>query len=76
MDAPVLAFYGDQDANLMQTLPDLKRHMAVHNKEFEPVIYEGAGHAFFNETNARQYKPDYAKDAWAKTLAFLKKNLA
>jgi carboxymethylenebutenolidase len=72
---PVLAFYGDQDAHLMETLPALKENMARADKKFEAVVYPGVGHAFFNDTNARMYRADAAKDAWEKTLAFLKKNL-
>ena len=33
--------------------------------------YDGAGHAFLNFTNAERYRPDPARDAWAKALAFL-----
>jgi carboxymethylenebutenolidase len=73
---PILAFYGDQDANLMQSLPQLKEDMARDNKQFEAVVYPGAGHAFFNDTNAYMYNPGFAKDAWEKTLAFLHKHLA
>jgi carboxymethylenebutenolidase len=73
---PVLAFYGEQDANLMGTLPKLKEDMAKQGKQFEAVVYEGAGHAFFNDTNSRMYKADFAKDAWDKSLAFLKAHLS
>ena len=41
----------------------------------EVVIYEGAGHAFFNDTRAEAYVQDAARDAWAKTLAHFKKHL-
>ena len=73
---PVLAFYGDQDANLMQTLPKLREDMKKSGGTFEAVVYQNAGHAFFNNTNPRAYNPRASKDAWDKTIAFLKKNLA
>jgi carboxymethylenebutenolidase len=72
---PVLAFYGDQDANLIQSLPKLKDDMQKHGKQFEAVVYEGAGHAFFNDSNPHAYRADNARDAWDKTLAFLAKHL-
>ncbi len=75
IDCPVLAFYGDQDINLMQSLPQLKASMKEHGRNFEAVVYPNAGHAFFNDTNTRMYNPSAAKDAWEKTLAFLKKHL-
>lgn len=72
---PVLAFYGDQDAHLMETLPTLRENMERAGKKFEAVVYPGAGHAFFNDTNTRMYRADAAADAWIKTLQFLKGNL-
>lgn len=72
---PILAFYGDQDANLMQSLPQLREDMQKNRKQFEAVVYPNAGHAFFNDTNARMYNPRAAQDAWGKTLTFLSKNL-
>jgi len=72
---PVLAFYGDQDARLMETLPALKEVMARAGKKFEAVVYPGVGHAFFNDTNPRAYNREAANDAWGKTLGFLKEKL-
>jgi carboxymethylenebutenolidase len=72
---PVLAFYGDQDERLMESLPELKENMAKNNKSFDAIVYPGAGHAFFNDTNERMYRPETAQDAWKRTLEFLKKNL-
>ena len=75
MHYPVLALYGDQDATLMESLPALKENMKKSDKAFEAIVYSGAGHAFFNDTNSRQYRPDAAHDAWERALEFLKKNL-
>ena len=72
INCPVLAFYGDQDTNLMESLPTLKENMKKEGKDFEAVVYPGVGHAFFNDTNAHAYDKTSAKDAWEKTLAFLK----
>lgn len=69
---PILAFYGDQDAHLMETLPALKENMTKNGKTFEVVVYPGAGHAFFNDTNPRMYRADAAADAWKRALEFLR----
>jgi carboxymethylenebutenolidase len=37
-------------------------------------VYEGAGHAFFNDTRA-SYRPQAAADAWQRTLAWLSGHL-
>jgi carboxymethylenebutenolidase len=78
MDAvtcPILAFYGEEDTNLISTLPDLKKEMKKHGKDFEAIVYPNTGHAFFNDTNPNRYNKEAATDAWKKTLAFLSKNL-
>jgi carboxymethylenebutenolidase len=73
---PILAFYGDNDAPLMESLPQLKNAMNVNGKNFESVVYPDAGHAFFNDTNSRMYNKPAAEDSWKRTLDFLKKYLA
>jgi carboxymethylenebutenolidase len=73
---PILAFYGDKDTNLMESLPTLKTDLTAAQKAFELVVYEGTGHAFFNDTNAHAYNAEYAADAWKRTLSFLTANLA
>jgi carboxymethylenebutenolidase len=75
LHSPVLAFYGDQDAHLMQSLPELEEEMKKNGKAFEAVVYPGVGHAFFNDMNTRMYNQDAAHSAWNKTLQFLSKNL-
>ncbi|MEK6601997.1 MAG: dienelactone hydrolase family protein [Candidatus Binatota bacterium] len=39
-------------------------------------MYPGAKHAFNNNTNPDRYHPEAARDAWARTVSFFKKNLA
>jgi carboxymethylenebutenolidase len=48
--------------------------MKKAGKSFEDKIYEGAGHAFFKDTG-ECCNAEAAKDAWARALAFLRKNL-
>jgi len=72
---PILAFYGEYDKNLVESLPELQESMKKFNKEFDSVVYPNCGHAFFNDTNPAMYNKDAATDAWEKSLAFLSKNL-
>ena len=44
--------------------------------QFTSHVYEGAGHAFFNDTNKTTYRPDVAADAWSRSLEFLRATLA
>lgn len=73
---PVHAFYGDQDERLMAGLPEVVRSMEEAGVDFEPTVYPGARHAFFNDTNPIAYDADAAADAWSRTLAFLAERLA
>ncbi len=75
VSCPVLAFYGAKDENLMSGLPELERQMKAHKKDFTAKVYEGTGHAFFNDTNEMMYNADAAKDAWKRALEFLKRHM-
>ena len=72
---PVLGIYGSKDERITSKVPEVAATMKKLNKSYEYKIYEGAEHAFFNDTNQQRYAADAAKDAWAQTLAFLKKHL-
>ncbi|WP_425956513.1 dienelactone hydrolase family protein [Xylanimonas sp. McL0601] len=73
---PVHAFYGRDDERLMAGLPEVERTLRDAGVEFEATVYDGAGHAFFNDTNARTYVPGAAADAWRRVLTFLAEALA
>jgi len=72
---PVYALYGKKDEALMETLPALAEAMQTAGRDFTYEVYEGAGHAFFNDTNKIAFVPEAADDAWEKVLAFLHQNL-
>lgn len=71
---PVLGLYGETDERITSRVPEVAEALKKSGKQFEYKIYTGAGHAFFNDTGER-YNPEAAKDAWARTLAFLRTNL-
>lgn len=73
---PIHAFYGGTDERLMTSLPSVTRAMAAAGVDFRSTVYDGAAHAFFNDTNATTYDPDAASDAWSRLLAFLGERLA
>lgn len=71
---PVLGLYGETDERITSRVPEVAEALKKAGKRFEYKIYAGAGHAFFNDTGER-YHAEAAKDAWQRTLAFLKANL-
>lgn len=73
---PVLYFYGEDDGWI--TKADVQRLAAAlkkYNKVGEIKTYPGAPHAFFRDTDPSVYRPEAAKDAWARTKAFFKQHL-
>ena len=75
IQCPVLGLYGATDARINAGLPAFVAAMAKHGKPFEHYLYEGAGHAFFNDTRA-SYEVRAARDAWVRTLAMFHEHLA
>ena len=74
--APVLYFYGEDDGWI--TKADVQRLAAAlkkYKKTGEIKTYPGAPHAFFRDTDKSVYRPEAAKDAWARAKAFFKQQL-
>jgi carboxymethylenebutenolidase len=46
ISCPVYGFYGGKDGRVTQTVTNTIELMKQAKKIYEPVIYEGAGHAF------------------------------
>ena len=67
--AAVLAIYGELDSRINSGIPTIEQAMMENNKIYENLIYQGADHAFHNDTGSR-YNPEAARDAWEKTLAW------
>ena len=74
--APILGNFGGQDHGI--TPADVKafqKSLTALGRYVDIKIYDDAGHAFENPNNQAGYKPADAADAWARTIAFLKKTL-
>jgi carboxymethylenebutenolidase len=74
--APLLLHYGGLDERINAGIPDFEKALKANNKVFELHIYDGANHAFNNDTNAARYDKTAADLAWGRTVAFLKENAA
>lgn len=70
---PILGIFGGKDhsanADAIAALEKAAKDAAV---PFTKVVYPEGDHAFLNEQRADAYRPDDAKDAWARILPFLK----
>ena len=74
--APVLGIYAGKDAFVSpQVVAELDRQLNNLGRPHTFHTYPEANHAFFNDDRPEVYDPAAAKDAWAKTLAFLRREL-
>jgi carboxymethylenebutenolidase len=75
--APVLGLFGERDSFVTPAVAHaLERAIRSAGKSVDFHIYPGADHAFFNDTREDVYNPEAARDAWNRTLEFLRTNLA
>ena len=74
--APVLGHYGQLDEFFSpEKAQELEATLKGLGKEADFHIYEGAHHAFFNDTRPEVYDEHAASTAWIRTLEFLRSKL-
>lgn len=73
--APIMAHYAGNDAGINAGIPAFEEALKKYNKEYKIFIYEGASHAFNNDTNPERYNEQAAKLAWERTVGFFKEKL-
>jgi len=73
--ASMLLHYAGLDERINAGIPAFEKALAEASVEYEIYIYEGAQHAFNNDTSATRYHPEAARLAWHRTIAFLKEKL-
>ncbi|HYC49531.1 MAG TPA: dienelactone hydrolase family protein [Gemmatimonadaceae bacterium] len=74
--APVLGLYGGNDARINATIPATDSTMKKLGKPYEFHIFEGAGHGFLRAQDGNEPNTAASKQAWPKTIAFLRTHLA
>lgn len=76
LQAPVLGFFAEKDSFVTpEVARKLESSLKAAGKEAEIHIYEGADHAFFNNTRTEVYHEAHAKDSWDRMLKLFKENL-
>jgi carboxymethylenebutenolidase len=73
--AAVQLHYGGLDERVNAGIPAYEEALKKAGTAYELYVYEGAQHAFYNDTAPTRYNEAAAKLAWTRTLAFLTKNL-
>jgi carboxymethylenebutenolidase len=72
--AAMLIHYAGDDERINAGIPAFEEALKKAGVEYKIYTYEGAGHAFMNDTGTR-YNKEAAELAWQRTAAFLKEKL-
>jgi carboxymethylenebutenolidase len=74
--APLLLHYAGLDTRINAGIDAYKKALDDNGKTYEIYVYDGANHAFNNDTSEARYDKKAADLAWTRTIAFFKKNLS
>lgn len=74
--ARLLLHYGGLDKRINAGIADFEAALKAAKVNYQKHVYDGANHAFNNDTNAARYNPEAATLSWGRTVAFLKETLA
>ena len=74
IQAAVLGIYGEEDSRITDQEPELEEALAEADKTYEMIVFDGANHAFFNDTGER-FDPEAAEEAWSNTLGWYEEYL-
>jgi carboxymethylenebutenolidase len=73
--AALLLHYAGLDERINAGIPAFEVALKAASVKYQIYMYEGAKHAFNNDTNAERYNKEAAQLAWKRTISFLKQKL-
>ena len=73
--AAVLLHYGGLDQRINAGIPAYEAALKAAGTKYELYVYEGANHAFNNDTSPARYNPEVARLAWDRTLKLFREKL-
>ena len=68
--------YGGLDERVNAGIPAYEEALKAAGVKYELYVYEGAQHAFLNDTAPTRYNPEAAKLAWERTMKVFKEKIA
>jgi carboxymethylenebutenolidase len=75
INAALLLHYAGLDERINGGIRDYEERLKTAGKAYEIQLYDGANHAFNNDTNPARYNKEAADLAWGRTVVFLKKHV-
>ncbi|MCE5333956.1 MAG: dienelactone hydrolase family protein [Desulfobacteraceae bacterium] len=77
ISAPVMGFYGEDDARVTSTVESTEHKMKELGKAYSARIYKGTGHGFLRAQADREgANREASSQAWPATIDFLNKSLS
>ena len=73
--ASLLLHYAGLDERINKGIPEFEAALKKASVDYTLHVYEGAAHAFNNDTNPGRYHKEAAQLAWQRTIAFFKQKL-
>jgi carboxymethylenebutenolidase len=73
--ASMMLQYAGEDERINRGIPEFEKALKKSSVDYQLFIYEGAQHAFNNDSNPGRYHEESAKLAWKRTIAFFKEKL-
>jgi len=73
--ASLLLHYAGLDERTNKGIPAYEEALKKASIDYKMYMYEGAQHAFNNDTDAARYNKEAAQLAWKRTISFLKEKL-
>jgi len=73
--APMLLHYAGNDERINAGIPAFEAALKEAKIEYQLFMYDGAAHAFNNDSNPQRYNKEAADLAWGRTIEFFKKKL-
>jgi carboxymethylenebutenolidase len=69
-NAAVLGVYAGLDTRINESMDDAQAALEAARMRYELAIFQGANHAFFNDTNAERYHVAAAAEAYRRTVGW------
>lgn len=73
--ASLLLHYAGEDERINKGIPAYEDALKEAGVDYRMFMYEGAQHAFNNDTNEARYNKEAADLAWSRTIAFFREKL-
>jgi carboxymethylenebutenolidase len=73
--ASLLLHYASLDEGINKSITAYEEALEKAHVDYKIFIYEGAQHAFNNDTNKARYNKEAAELSWKRTIAFFKEKL-